>query len=98
MTNIVKFSKKKAAQDKPQVAQELRPASDSAPLKIIWVITVLLWPILKWVIALDCVFQLMRTMYYWDTPSMYAGWKFMLHFAVLVGVTYFVSRYKPKGI
>ena len=66
-------------------------------LKAVWVTTVLVWPILKWVIALDCVFQLVRMIYHWNTSGMYAGWTFMLHFAVLTALTYFVSVYKPKG-
>ena len=33
-----------------------------------------------------------------STPGVYAGWTFLLHFAVLTALTYFVSIYKPKGI
>jgi len=33
----------------------------------------------------------------WNTPDVYATWTFLLHLAVLVLLTYFVSLYKPKG-
>jgi hypothetical protein len=36
--------------------------------------------------------------YHWETPRVYAGWDFLLHFATLTALTCFVSLYKPKGI
>lgn len=101
MTNIVKFPS--AKQDAPSERQTAprqvdRAANDPAVLKGLWVVTVLLWPFLKWIVALDCVFQLLRTAYYWDTPGVHAGWTFMLHFAVLTALTYFASVYKPRGL
>jgi hypothetical protein len=73
-------------------------AAGETLLKCVWVITVLIWPILKWVIAIDCVYQLIRMTYHWNTPSLHAGWTFAMHFAVLTSLTYFVSVYKPKGL
>jgi hypothetical protein len=102
MTNIVKFPD--AGQEPPAGGKQAaprqadRPTSDPVVLKVLWVVTVLLWPLLKWVVALDCVFQLLRTVYYWDTPGVHAGWTFFLHFAVLTALTYFVSIYKPRGL
>jgi hypothetical protein len=58
----------------------------------------LLWPLLKLVISLDCVYQLGRMLYYWNTPGVYAGWTFLMHFAVLTALTFFVAAYKPKGL
>lgn len=101
MTNIVKFpGEKQDAPDKQQgqTRQSEQPSKDPAVLRGLWVVTVLLWPLLKWIVALDCVFQLLRTVYYWDTRGVHAGWTFMLHFAVLTGLTYFVSVYKPRGL
>ena len=101
MTNIVKFpGAKQEAPSERQAAppQAERSANDPAALKGLWVVTVLLWPFLKWIVALDCVFQLLRTAYYWDTPGVHAGWTFMLHFAALTALTYFVSVYKPRGL
>ena len=58
----------------------------------------MLWPFLKWVVALDCVYQLVRMMYHWNTPGVFAGFTFMLHFGAFVALTYFVSLYKPRGL
>lgn len=78
-----------------------RPAGSGMGGKIIqglWVITVLLWPLLKWVLAMDCLYQLGRMLYYWDTPGVHGGWVFVLHFTFFTVLTYFVSGYKPKGL
>lgn len=104
MTNIIKFPRQAGAavEDKPKVAKPMpkaqRPSVGAAMVKGVWVFTVLVWPILKWIVAIDCVFHLARMIYHWDTPGVYAGWTFMLHFAGLTALTYFVSIYKPKGI
>ena len=101
MTNIVKFPG--AKQEPPEQPTEAPreaplPASDPALLKGIWVVTVLLWPFLKWIVALDCVYQMVRMMYHWNTPGSFAGFRFLLHFGGFVALTYFVSLYKPKGL
>jgi len=101
MTNIVKFlGAKRDVPEQPTEApaQAATPANDPALLKGIWVVTVLLWPFLKWIIALDCVYQVVRMMYHWNTPGVFAGFTFLLHFGAFVALTYFVSLYKPKGI
>ncbi|MDD5631801.1 MAG: KleE stable inheritance protein [Methylococcales bacterium] len=63
-----------------------------------WAFSVLVWPILKWVVSIDCVFQFIRMLYFWNTAGHYAGAVFLLHFFVLTFLTYFVTIYKPKGI
>lgn len=104
MTNIIKFPRQAgvAIEVKPK-ATALSPKAEqpyvgAVVVKGVWVFAVLVWPILKWIVALDCVFQIARTIYHWDTPGVYAGWTFMLHFSVLTALTYFVSIYKPRGI
>ncbi|MDO8773520.1 MAG: KleE stable inheritance protein [Burkholderiaceae bacterium] len=42
-------------------------------------------------------FQLVRMIYHWETPGVYAGWDFLLHFAALAALACFVSLYKPKA-
>jgi hypothetical protein len=64
----------------------------------VWVCTVILWPVLRWVIAFDCVAQLIKAMYHWNTPGSHAGLVFILHFLAFSALTYFVSAYRPKGI
>lgn len=64
----------------------------------IWVAIILLWPILKWVISIDVFFQAIRMVYYWDDPTVNAGWTFLVHFTVLTLLTYVVSVYNPKNV
>lgn len=104
MTNIIKFpSRVKAAVEATHEAVEpihkrKSEGVTAALVKGIWVLTVLIWPILKWVVSLDCVFQFVRMMHHWNTPGVYAGWTFLLHFFALTALTYFVSIYKPRGL
>lgn len=86
-----------AAQEKPAPAALLRGLFASV-VKAVWVVVVLVWPLLKWIVSLDVIFRLIRMIYHWNTPGVFAGWTFLAHFAVLVALTYFVSIYKPKGI
>ena len=67
-------------------------------VRTIWVVTVLIWPVLRWVLSFEVLFQMVRMFYYWNTPGVHAGWTFLLHFAVLTAITYFVSAYTPKGL
>ena len=105
MSNIVKFPKA----TKPPAIEPVEPVEPAAPkavdqgllagmVKFLWVTTVLVWPILKWILSIEVFFQFARMLYYWNTPGVIAGWTFLLHFAVLTAITYFVSIYKPKGL
>lgn len=87
----------------------IHPAKSPAPaldgramlsglIKVIWVVTVMFWPFIKWFIALDCVIQLIKTIYFWDTPGSHAGLVFLLHFFALSALTFFVGAYEPKGL
>ena len=106
MSNIIKFPK-----EVKQATAPVEPVAAPAPVaqapgagffagitKFVWVATVLVWPILKWVLSIYTFFQFVRMVYHWNTPGMYAGWTFLAHFAVLTAITYFVSIYKPKGL
>lgn len=104
MTNIIKFPRQAdaAVEVEPKVPVLMPkvkgPGVGATVVKGVWVFTVLVWPILKWIISIDCFFQIIRMIYHWETPGVYAGWTFLFHFAVLTALTYFVSVYKPKGI
>jgi hypothetical protein len=52
----------------------------STLIKIVWVLTVLLFPLLELILLLDCVFQFFRMLYYWNTKEVHAGLIFVLHF------------------
>jgi hypothetical protein len=67
-------------------------------ISIVWAVTVLTWPLLKWVVAMDVTFQFFRMLYYWNTPGTYAGFKFLLHFFAFSGLMYFVATFKPRWL
>ena len=101
MANIVKFPrvKRDVPKDSPAAPPKVEQTKN-APLvvQVIHVAIVLLSPLLKWVLSLDCVFQLLRTMFYWNTPGVHAGWTFLLHFAALFALNCYVAFYTPKGL
>lgn len=105
MANIIKFPKGahgappvEPAVEPQQARASPRPAASGGLVKVVWVVAVLVWPVLKWLVVFDVLVQFVRMLYHWNTPSAFAGWTFLLHFAVLTALTYFVSLYKPKGI
>lgn len=106
MTNIIKWPKgNDVANDLPPPKAALRPVDNAKARAIVlgavrgvWLIIVLVWPLLRWLVSLDVLFQLIRMVYHWNTPGVYAGWTFLLHFAVLTALTYFVSVYMPPDI
>jgi hypothetical protein len=65
-------------------------------IKVIWVLTVLVWPLLRWIVAFEVLWQFLRMLWHWNTPGVYAGWTFLLHFALLTALTYFVGEYEPE--
>ena len=109
MTNIVKFPK--VYREAPETRRQGLPkpaATGKAPagkgsrfltglFGAVWLITVLLSPLLQWVLKYDVVFQLIRMLYYWNTPGMHAGWTFLLHFGAMTGLFCYVAFGKPKG-
>lgn len=102
MSKIIKFP---AIAEPPKATVQAAPAPKAQGggilagiVKAAWVVTVLVWPFLRWIVALDVVVQFVRMLWNWHTPGTYPGWNFLLHFAVLTALTYFVSLYKPKGI
>ena len=61
------------------------------------IVVALVWPLLKWVLALDATWQFARMLYFWQTPGVHTGWVFLGHFSVLVAVTWFVGVRRPGG-
>ena len=107
MTNIIQFPRSDSgAHDLAPLKLQARPIDDVAGgggilsnlVKVVWVAIVLVWPVMKWVLSFDVLFQFLRMLYHWSTPGVYATWTFFLHFSVLVLLTCFVSLYKPRGI
>ncbi|EFI8498301.1 protein kleE [Escherichia coli] len=107
--NVYKFPAVKPTQETPK--QHIEPASQpecnrSHPIKrvirgcwkALWFTLVLIWPFVRWVVALSVVYQAIVMVWHWNDPENFAGWTFLLHFGVLVVLTYFVSVYKPQGV
>ncbi|WP_419589657.1 KleE stable inheritance protein [Thiolapillus sp.] len=66
--------------------------------QFVWIVLMLLWPVMRVVAVTDVTFQFFRMIYHWNTPDVYAGWTFLLHFAVLTVLTYVMANWKPKGM
>ena len=99
MSNIIKFPKSPIREPvKPATLKSEGWGLVDALLKFVWMMTLLVWPLLKWALSMDVLFQFMRMVYHWHTANSLAGWTFILHFALLTGLTYYVSIYKPKGL
>lgn len=103
MSNIIQFPKRKEVAAVPASAAAPAQVSHATAflaglIRFVWVAVVLVWPVLKWIVSIEVFFQLIRMMYHWNTPGIYAGWTFLLHFAGLTVLTYFVSIYRPKGL
>lgn len=69
----------------------------SGTVWFLWFVVSAVWPVLRWFIALDVVFQGFRMAWYWDAPGVYAGWAFVAHFALFVALTCFVVSYNPRA-
>lgn len=106
MSNIIKFPRQIAVStdhspppvkihSTPKVASEKK--APMSAIAIAQFVVALLWPLLKWVLAIDVTWQFVRMLYYWNSPGTYAGFVFLLHFSALTALTYFVGVYRPKG-
>jgi len=93
---------KGAAKSDATVRKPENSSAESGFVMWVWVCVVLIWRPLSWIISFDCMIQFIKMIYYWNTPNtthaVQASLIFLLHFAVLTALTYFVSVYKPKGI
>lgn len=112
MSNIVKFPK--ALKPPAPVAEVVTPAPSPTTRtrglrrvllglvtfldRAVWIMTLLLWPVIKFVGVICLLIQFVRMVYHWNTPGMHAGWTFVLMFAALVAINCYVAIYKPKGL
>lgn len=61
-----------------------------------WILTLLLWPVLRWIIAIDVAFYGFMTALEWDNPAAHYGSTFLSHFLFFAALTYFITNYKSK--
>ena len=71
--------------------------ASTSVIAIVQFVVALLWPVLKWVLAIDVTWQFVRMLYFWNTPGTYAGFAFLLHFSAFSALIYFVAVYRPPG-
>jgi len=67
-------------------------------INALWILTLILWPFLRWIMALDVAFQGFRMAFTWSDPGAHAGVTFIGHFLFFAAVTYFVTTHKPKKV
>lgn len=60
------------------------------------IILAIFWIPIKWILSMDCFFQLLRMLYYWNTPGIHAGWIFLAHFSVLTVLMIFITSTSLK--
>ena len=106
MSNIVKFPRQTNA-PVTQLPVPVNPDADmpinakkkasTSVIVIVQIAVALLWPVLKWILAIDVTWQFARILYFWNAPGTYAGFAFLLHFSAFSALTYFVAVYRPRG-
>lgn len=105
--NVYKFRAREGTQaPSRQVLEESSSVTPERPDKAgqssglvmsgLWHCVALVWPVLRWLLGLDVFYRALVALWHWNTPGSYAGWTFLLHFAVLTGLTLFVAAYRPK--
>jgi len=65
-------------------------------VQLVWLLMVMIWPLLRWVLALDVTLQLFRVLILSMQKGWYLDWILIAHFMFFVALTYFVSVYKPR--
>ncbi|ARO69785.1 protein kleE (plasmid) [Xylella fastidiosa subsp. pauca] len=104
MSNIIKFPEIAKPPPRHVQAKSIQKLNNICSsiffgiVKVLWVVTVLVWPLLRWILTFDVLFQFIRMLWHWHTPNIHAGWIFMLHFGVFTALICFVFLYKPRGI
>lgn len=61
-----------------------------------WIVTVLVWPALRWIVAFDVALQAMRMLLRFSEVGIFLDWVFVIHFFGLTALLSFVSLYRPK--
>lgn len=66
------------------------------PLGLAWLLVGMLWPFLKWVGAMDVLFQCLRALYFSNTPDLHATLQAGVHSGCYLLISLFVYNYRPK--
>lgn len=68
----------------------------SMVVRLIWLLAVMTWPVLRWIVSLDVTIHFFRMLVIFADKGIYADWTFILHFSCFVALTYFVTVFKPR--
>jgi len=66
------------------------------PIGLIWLLLGLCWPLLKWLGAMDVLFQCARALYFSNTPLLHATLQAAVHSVCYLLISLFVYLYRPK--
>lgn len=92
MSTVITFPRPKR-DGKPR-ASSFFARSTSMLVRIVWVLTVMVWPIFRWVLVFDLTAQLFRMLIIFADKGAYFDWTFMVHFLVVVAIFCFVECYR----
>lgn len=92
MATVITFPRPKH-NGKPS-ARSFFTRATSMLVRIIWALTVLVWPIFRWVLVLDLTAQLFRMLITFADKGAYFDWTFTAHFLVVVAFFCFVTCYR----
>jgi hypothetical protein len=66
------------------------------PLGLVWLLVGLLWPLLKWLGAMDVLYQCFRALYFSNTPALQATLQAGFHSGCYLLISLLVYLYRPK--
>ncbi len=99
MADIIQFPPVPNKEKAPPLPPAPVPPSGRLGLRtILWVIATLCWPVLRFIMVCDVLFQLLRALVLWDTPGAHAGWTLLLHYTFFCYLTWFVAYGKPDQL
>ena len=66
----------------------------SMAVRIVWMLTVMVWPVLRWLVVLDVTAQLFRMLMLFADKGIYVDWTFIAHFIGFTALLCFVKFYR----
>lgn len=91
---IVQLAEPPPAEPPPSAAE---PRMDKI-LSVIWNVTAVCWSFMRFVLPLIVLWQFVRMLWFWNSPGVHAGWRFLAYFAGYTALYYFVAFYRPKAL
>lgn len=94
MSNVLPFRKPIPKKHLVVVKKSWHPSGGllRGLIKFVWVISVIIWPVVKWFIVLDLLFAFLKMVFNTEPAS---TWYFMAHALVAISIYWFVRLYNP---